>query len=209
MIRINLRELSKNSNNEDLNNSNNPDFQLGGDVAVVDDGGLKKEAIKHLIIIMLGPFSLFAYEQTNIPKLKSQLNSIRNEMAQVSEKNRLAEEAVAQTRKLKKEQDVLQSQINAIENLRKDRSRVVQLLEMLQRNTPSNLWLSDFDFNDSNFLLSGYSMTPADYNNFLDIVQNSFPFVEEAVPGPLGDHSSERFGVIKKFEIKCKMRESL
>lgn len=204
MIRINL--LSSSSGSEGVAN---PSIDGGiGETNLAEASVIRKEAIKNLFIILIGPLALFAYEQMNIPDMQSRLRALQIEYNEVSEKNIRAQEAVQQTRKLKREQEILQAQINAIESLKKDRSQIVKVMELIQKSVPSNVWLNELDFSMGRLTLMGFSVTDTDLTNFMDALSRSVYFKEVSLVRSV-EHNSRRFGMIKRVEISCLLETGL
>jgi len=209
MIKINLLESEgvPKTSKVDLGPGSG-DFGHAEAISSEDSAIIRREAIKNLFIILLGLLGLIVYEQINIPELRQQLQKVNAELSEVAEKNVRAQEAVAQTRRLKKEQEILQAQINAIESLKKDRARVLKILELIQKNVPSNVWFNELDFSLGRVTLMGYGITDNDVTNLLEVLSRSIYFREVNLVRS-SEFNSRQYGLVKKIEVSCLLETSL
>jgi len=209
MIKINLLESEgvPKTSKVDLGPGSG-DFGQAEAISSEDSAIIRREAIKNLFIILLGLLGLIVYEQINIPELRQQLQKVNAELSEVAEKNVRAQEAVAQTRRYKKEQEILQAQINAIESLKKDRARVLKILELIQKNVPSNVWFNELDFSLGRVTLMGYGITDNDVTNLLEVLSRSIYFREVNLVRS-SEFNSRQYGLVKKIEVSCLLETSL
>ena len=211
MIRINFANLlPKKVNPQDQAAiSSTPDLGFGDVEASGEDlKFIRREALKNLMLILLGSISLIVYEQMHIPELRQKLNIINNELNALMEKNSKARQAVEQSKKLIKEQANLQSQISSIENLKKDRALILKIFELFQKNTPSTIWLNEINFGSDRVLLSGQAISDADVTTFMDALSRSVYFKEVNLVRSI-EHQNNKFGLVKKIEINCVIESNL
>lgn len=209
MIKINLLESegAARVTKVDLE-SGGGDFGQAEALSSEDSAIIRREAIKNLFIILIGLLGLMVYEQINIPELRAQLQKTNAELNELTEKNLRAREAVAQIRKIKREQEILQAHINAIESLKKDRARIVKILELLQKNTPASVWFNELDFSLGRVTLIGYGITDNDVTNLLEVLSRSVYFREVNLVRST-EFSSRQFGLVKKIEVSCLLETNL
>lgn len=170
-------------------------------------GTLRSRAVKNLGIILIGPVGLLLYEQVTIPELQSALRARQAESAVLTEKNLKAREAVEQTKKFRKEQALLQAQIDSIESLKKDRLREVRVLDFIQKDIPDRLWLLKMDLNDGKLLIEGLATTDSELTQFMDVLSRS-AYLQEVSLVRSTDFSSNEYGRLKRFEISCLMEKA-
>jgi Tfp pilus assembly protein PilN len=211
MIKINLlqsRGVNTQSQKFEAGGGLASEFGQGEYLSGEDAAIIRREAIKNLFIIFLGSIGLLVYEQMNLPELRAQLQQINSELLTLTEKNLKAKEAVEQTRLLKREQEILQAQINAIENLKKDRSKIVKILELIQKNIPANVWFNELDFAMGRVTLMGYGITDSDVTNLLDVLSKSIYFREVNLVRST-EFNSKQFGLVRKIEVSCLLETNL
>lgn len=204
MIKINL--ASKKTSTAWTARGQNPsasDAMDSGDFATI-----RSQAIKNLVIILIGPIGLFLYEQTLIPDLQAKVNALMNEQRVLTEKNTKASEAVTQTTKFRKEQEALQAQINSIESLKKERMREVKILDFIQKDIPEKMWLTKLELIEGKFQIEGLAVTDSELTQFMDVLSRS-AYLKEVSLIRSSDSSSKNFGQVKKFEISCLMEKNL
>jgi Tfp pilus assembly protein PilN len=184
------------------------DFGPWENLSSQDSNIIRREAIKNLFVILIGSIGLLVYEQINIPELRAQLLQINSDLMTLTEKNSQAKDAVEQTRRLRREQEILQAQINAIESLTKDRSKIVKILELIQKNIPKNVWFNELDFAMGRLTLMGYCITDSDVTNLLDVLSKSIYFQEVNLVRST-EFNSRQFGLIRKIEVSCLLEKNL
>jgi Tfp pilus assembly protein PilN len=205
MIKINLLQTSSSAASPriDLGGSGSnsgAEFSQAEMISSEESSFVRKEAIKNLFIILLGSLGLFSYEQVRIPELQEELRQVNQELQEVTEKNNRARAAVEQTKKLKKEQEILHSHIASIESLKKDRSQIVKILELMQKNVPANVWFNELDFSMGRVTLVGHGIADNDITNLLDTLSRSVYFKEVSLVRS-SEVKTKQLGSIKKVEI--------
>lgn len=206
MIRINILNGSQGQVSE--TSATEEAFNVGSDtdIAAADMAALRLQAIKNLIIIVLGPLGMILHEQINIPDLTASKNRIQQALNEVADKNNKAASSVDEIKKLKLEQDDLQVQIGAIEVLKKDRYHLVKVLELIQKQLPPNMWLQEIDFANSQLNIVVYSVSSNEELQFLDTLSKSIYFKDVRLIRSV-EFNSNQFGDIKKVEIFCQFGE--
>ncbi len=197
MIKINL---SKKGTQYKSTNDSSSDLSMSSS----ETTGLRKTAMVRAALIILGPISLLMFEQQTLPKLQAQLKRANQELTAVTEKNIKAAEAVIQTKKFKHEQEVLQTHINSIEDLKKNRLREVRLLDFIQKDLPDKLWLTRMEMSAGKLNIQGLSTTDGELTQFMDALSRS-AYLKEVSLIRSTDHNSDEVGQLKKFEISCLM----
>lgn len=173
-----------------------------------DSSALRRTALTRLAVIILGPIMLLVYEQQAIPELKRENRAKQEQLNQLTAKNTKAAAAVQQTRKFKREQEILQAQIDSIESLKKDRLREVKVLDFLQKDLPEKLWLSRMELNDGKLNIQGMASSDAELTQFMDNLSRS-AFLKEVSLVRSSDSTTPEYGAVKRFEISCLMEKAL
>jgi type IV pilus assembly protein PilN len=183
--------------------------EAAAQMVTVDSGdlsALRKTAIMRVLVMAIGPVALLLYEQQVIPELRAKVQQKSNEYNALVEKNNKAQEAVVQTKKFKKEQDILQTQINTIENLKKDRLREVKVLDFVQKDIPEHLWLTRMELLEGKLNIQGMATTDNELTVFMENLSRS-AYLKEVSLIRSTDYLSPDYGALKKFEISCAMEK--
>ena len=177
-------------------------FASGGS----DEPNVRRALITRVALLLLGPVILFVYEQQTLPAMSAQLRQKNTELNTLTQKNNQAREAVSQTKKYKAEQEALQTQISTIENLKKDRLREVKVLDFMQKDMPTKLWLTRMELSEGKLDIQGISSTDAELTLFMDNLSRSAYLKEVSLVRSV-DYSQKEYGAVKKFEISCLMEK--
>ena len=204
MIQINLAKKKSSAA------SASPGSGDGGSMPQLDPSDMaqiRKAALLRLLVILMGPAALFIYEGQSIPDLQHKLQSKYKQLAEVTEKNQKALEAVNTIKRIKKEQEILQTQIKSIEGLKEDRLREVHILDFIQKDLPEHLWLARMEMNEGRLSIQGMSTTDSELTQFMDTLSKSV-YLKEVSLVRSTDFASQELGNLKKFEISCLMEQT-
>ncbi|PIS11374.1 MAG: fimbrial assembly protein [Bdellovibrio sp. CG10_big_fil_rev_8_21_14_0_10_47_8] len=167
----------------------------------VNEAEIRKQGLLRLLIILMIPMAMYAYEFQMIPELKSKLNSKKNVLQSLIQKNEQAKGAVSEIKKFKEDQAHLQKQIDTLEGLRKERSREVKILDGLQRDIPEKVWLTKIDFQPGRLSIEGMTTADLELSSFMESLSRSI-FLKE-VNLIRSVEATYDGGVVKKFEVSC------
>lgn len=180
----------------------------GDDFAALGQENPNRQLIINLAVIFLGCVGLFAYEQTNVPPLRSQAKSLSRQLEELKQKNLGAAQVVAEIARFEKEQTTLQGQINAIETIKRDRLREVRVLDYIQREIPEKVWLQKLDLQDGRLSISGYATADSELTTFMDGLQRS-AYLKEVLLVRSTEAVIADMGTVKRFEISCSLDRTL
>ncbi len=150
MIRVNLLRSTG------LSASTSAMSSGGGNVSSVDQqkmGGVK------LVVILLFPILLYAYEYSNISSLKSQLASVQAESLKITAKKAAFGDTAPRVEKYTKQKAKIDSQMAVIGKFTKNRLREVKALDSLQEITPPQVWFETISMSGGLVRAKGYSLT--------------------------------------------------
>lgn len=168
-----------------------------------DAQDIQKQGGMRLLVILIVPLALYAYEFQNIPTLRSKLNSKNALHASLVQKNEQAKGAVEEIKKFKEDQARLQKQIDTIEGLQRERLLEVKILDNLQKDIPEKVWLDKIEFKNQDMMISGYAVSAQDLTAFYENLSKSV-FLQEVRLVKESEQLTDR-GVHRKFEITCRM----
>lgn len=196
MIKINLAGSSSQATF-----GNSISFGGGGGDVILSDTATRSEAIKRLVIILILPLAMVAYEQQNLPAKQADVGAKANYLSELQSFNGKATASVAEIKKFKEDQDKIQARISALEKLSKDRLREIRVLDLFQQVIPEKVWFTRLESQNSKILMSGYAMSDYDISSFMESIAKS-AFLSDV--NLLSSAEQVLDGVnVKKFEISC------
>lgn len=199
MIKINLAKVQRSA-------SGGP--PVGGADGIegftpISDDDIRKQAVTRLLLMAIFPAVLFAWELQSLPAKKTELSRQQNRLAELTQQNQKAAQAVDQIKKLEIEEKKFQTQIGAIESVQKGRMQEVKLLDSIQRMTPSKVWLQRLDYNNSKLTLAGFAMTDNALTGFMDAMSRSIFFKDVNLVRSTEQQEESTGLTVKRFEISC------
>lgn len=177
---------------------------LGGaglGVEFVDENDTRKNAMKRILIIMLGPLALFLYENQNIPGKMNELQSKSQVLAELQAYNAKQADSVAEIKKFKEDEALIESRISALEKIAKDRQREIRVMDLLQNVIPEKAWLSRLEINPDRVNIQGMAMSDFEVSSFLEALTKSVFLMDVNLVS--SNEVTEDGIVLKRFEISC------
>ena len=137
-----------------------------------EEKAVKIELAKRIVVFLLGPISLFGYESILIPELQGELTAIQNETAQLAQFN-LQKEAIAkEIVKYEEDKKKLNTQMNYLEKITREKQFAKDFLKFIQDNTPTGLWLTSLSAVGNRIELKGQSDSDIAINSFESILKS-------------------------------------
>lgn len=194
MIRINLLASSA------LGGAGSTAGMTGNDMSV-EANEIQRQGMMRLIVILLFPAALYAYEFINIPDLNARLHSKQNVLSDLQAKNEHAKTAVEEIQKFNEEKGRLQKQIDALDSLRRDRQKEVKILDAIQKDIPEKVWLTRVELKENTMLLDGMATADQELTSFMETLSKSV-FYKSVNLIRSQEQQSDK-GVLKSFEVSC------
>ncbi|MCE3009870.1 MAG: PilN domain-containing protein, partial [Proteobacteria bacterium] len=163
MIRINLAKSKK-------------AVAAGSSVGATDLGDiaeLQKKGALNLLLAFLFPLALYAYDYVTIPELRAQVKKAEKSLADLERQNLEASNAVQEKRKFNEDKAKLETQIRFIEGLSLERMKEVRILDTLQKDLPSKVWLTRLEFRENRLNIFGLATSDADLTSMLEVLSQS------------------------------------
>lgn len=196
MIKINL---SPNLASSAVSSSSGTSFGISTGFSAPDD--VRKEALKRLVLLFVGPLALFAYENQNIPAKQADLSAKRQVLAELQNYNSKQAASVAEIKKFKEDEALIEARISALEKISKDRQREIRVLDLLQTLIPEKAWLTRIQINPEKVNVQGMALTDFEVSTFLEALTKSVYLMDVNL---VSSNEVTQDGVIlKKFEISC------
>ena len=171
----------------------------------MSEGEIRKQAITRLVLLLLFPMGLWAWEMQSLPGKKASMASLQDQLSQLVAVNENAKRALENIKTYEAKQKVLKTQIEMVESLRRDRFQEVKVLDTIQKITPSKVWLQKIDFSFGKISIIGYAMTDIALTSFLDAMARS-SFLKDVSLIRSNEQAEESTGLtVKRFEVSCGM----
>ncbi len=214
MIKINLtsgkRSGNKSSSSGLFGSISTPSFSNSStDSSVLDSGipeEIRKEGLKRLLIVLLFPMALYAYEMQNLPSIRGEYGRKTRELSELQQFNAKAAGSVAEIKKFKEDEEKLQTRIAALEKLSRDRQKEIKLLDLIQQVTPDKAWLTRVEMSGVKLMITGLAYSDYDVSNLMEGLAKSAFLVDVNLVS-----SSEQLvdgANLKRFEISCMSEKS-
>lgn len=174
----------------------------GGDEAIfVSPEEIRKELLKRVVIVLMGPLGLYFYQDQIIPEKAAILSEKETTFQQLSAYNAQSAQIVERNKKLNATKVIYDQRLQAIDDLRKNRYQEVKVLDVLQKSMPETLWFIEVEMRSDRIIVKGLSMSDADTTRFLEEV-NKNSFIKEV--RLLGSADATIEGkTVKRFEVEC------
>ena len=165
---------------------------------------VQKQGLLRLFVILILPLLLYLYEFQNLPELRARVQSKRNLLNSLTQKNAQAKTAVEEIKKFKIDQAQLQKQITTLESLRKERLREVKILDNLQKDTHEKVWITKVSVDARRLTISGVTLGDLELSAFMDVLSRSI-FLTRVNLVRSADLPFSGGVQTKSFEIVCEL----
>lgn len=162
---------------------------------------IRKEALKRLVLLLIGPLALYIYENQNVPGKIAELNSKTQILQELQTYNAKAADSVAEIKKFKEDEALMEARISALEKISKDRQREIRVLDLLQTVIPEKAWVTRIQVNPTRVNIQGLALSDFEVSQFLEALTKSVFLMDVNL---VSSSESVLDGVsLKKFEISC------
>lgn len=162
---------------------------------------IRKDALIRLLFLLIGPVLLYIYEGQNLPAKQSELSSKQQMLAELQEYNSKQAASVAEIKKFKEDEALIEARIAALEKISIDRQREAKVMELLQTIIPEKAWLTRIQLNPEGINLQGLALSDFEVSTFLDSLTRSAFLMDVNL---LNSSEVVQDGVsLKRFEISC------
>lgn len=200
MIRINLAQAGRGPSASVSGGG----VALSGD-AILTTADLQKAGLIRLLVLIIFPAALYAYQEMTLPDLVAARNQKSTQLSQLRTYNQQMERAVQEIKKFKEDEAKIQSRINYLDRVSKGRLREIKIMELLQQIIPEKVWLTRLESTDGRLNVSGLAMTDYDISQFMEGLSKSAFFLDVNLLNS-GEQNFDNLNV-KRFEISCTMEK--
>ncbi len=161
----------------------------------------RKEALKRLVIMLIPALGLYAYQEQNVPQRQSELNAKTQMLNELTSYNAKQSASVAEIKKFKEDEALIEARIAALDKISKDRHREIRVLDLMQQVIPEKAWITQIKITPEKVTVQGLALSDFEVSSFLEALTKSVFLMDVNLV-----NSSETLvdGVsLKKFEISC------
>ncbi|QDK36842.1 PilN domain-containing protein [Bdellovibrio sp. NC01] len=179
---------------------------INASLGISSDGYLspdevRKEALKRLIVMLIPAIGLYAYQQQNVPQKQAEFNSKQQMLAELSNYNSKQAASVAEIKKFKEDEALIEARIAALDKISKDRHREIRVLDLLQQVIPEKAWLTQIKITPEKVTVQGLAISDFEVSSFLEALTKSVFLMDVNL---VSSSETSVDGVsLKKFEISC------
>ena len=175
-------------------------FGGGGDMFLAAED-MRKEALKRILVILIPTIGLYIYQTQNIPGKQAELSSKQQVLTELQSYNEKQAASVAEIKKFKEDEAIIEARISALDKISKDRSREIRVLDLLQGVIPEKAWLTRIQLNPEKVIIQGMAVSDYEVSQFLESLTKSVFLMDVNL---VSSAESVVDGVnLKKFEISC------
>lgn len=187
----------------------------GGAEVLLTDDLVKKEALKRLVLLLVGPLAFYIYEGQNLPAKLAELNAKNQQLSAIQSYNAQQADSVAEINKFKEDERLIEARISALNKISKERNNEIRVLDLLQKVIPEKAWLTRVEIKLENLRvgekskdvtrleIQGLAMSDIEVSSFLDALTKSV-FLRDVSLESSSEVPSENER-LKRFEISCSL----
>jgi type IV pilus assembly protein PilN len=160
-----------------------------------------KNALKRLIIILIPVIGLYVYEGQIIPQKQDEVASKNQVLGELTAYNAKQSGSVAEIKKFKEEEALIESRITALNKISKDRFKEIRVMDLIQQVIPEKAWLRKIQIGQQKLMIEGTALSDYEVSSFMEaLTKSAFLMDVNLVTSSevIVDGSS-----FKNFEISC------
>lgn len=199
MIRVNLLK-NRIQTTPDATAIDDADFSQGFEIRE----GQGSPAVNFLLMVLFVVL-MVVYESFFVSALKEETSRLQQQAAtmetQVQQRQQESQEAL----KVQGEIRELETKIEILKSLSKNRLIELKALDQLQTLIPDKVWLERIEYDDQKFDLRGFAMSDEDLTDFLKLLEERTFFVNVILLQARETDSPQ--GTVKEFQITANLKE--
>lgn len=179
---------------------------INASLGISSDGYLspdevRKEALKRLVVMLIPAVALYAYQEQNVPTKLAELNAKQQMLNELTTYNAKQAASVAEIKKFKEDEALIEARIAALDKISKDRHREIRVLDLLQQVIPEKAWLTQIKITPEKVSVQGLAISDFEVSSFLEALTKSVFLMDVNL---VNSNETTVDGVsLKKFEISC------
>ncbi|WP_413582435.1 PilN domain-containing protein [Bdellovibrio sp. HCB288] len=171
----------------------------GGEILITDE--TRKEAIKRLVVALIPVIGLYVYQEQHIPQLQAQLTTMQTTLRELEEYNAKQAASVAEIKKFKEDEAIIEARISALDKISRDRYREIRVMDLLQQVIPEKAWLTQVNLNPEKMNVQGLGLSDFEVSQFLEALTKSVFLMDVNLVS--STEVTVDGMILKKFEISA------
>ncbi|MBK9293200.1 MAG: PilN domain-containing protein [Oligoflexia bacterium] len=163
------------------------------------EGGL---AIR-LVLFILPIVFAFGYQKYQKMLSDADLRNLQSEHEALQAKLKSLDPVISEVERFQEEKRKLNSQLEVIKQLSKERLKNVKSLDMLQTIIPPKAWLTSLKVIDKKVEMEGMAVDDIVISEFMQAMSTTIYFSNVTLIG--SEEFKQQDGAVKKFKIKCNL----
>jgi type IV pilus assembly protein PilN len=169
--------------------------------SIVSQGDQTRQFLTRVIVFVIPLIFSFGQKEYKKSVSDSDLKRVEMENQALQAKLRTLDPAVKEVEKYQEEKKRLDSQLEVIKQLSKERLKNVKSLDSLQAIIPAKAWLTSLKLEDKKVDIEGLAVDDIVVSEFMQAMSSTIYFSNVTLISSEEAKRSE--GVVKKFKIKC------
>jgi len=116
---------------------------------------VKIEISKRILVVLLGPMALYAYENINIPELSNERSATQAQLSQLTEFNLKKEAMAKEIAKYEEDKKRINRQTRFLERVSKERLYPVDFLNKIPEIIPQGVWINSLSVLGKKVVIAG------------------------------------------------------
>lgn len=162
-----------------------------------------KEFVTRAIVFILPIIFTFGYQKYRKMISEEDFKNLQNEQQALQAKIKALEPAIREVEKFQEEKRKLNSQLEVIKQLSKERLKNVKSLDMLQTIMPQKSWLTSLKIIEKKVEIEGLAVDDIVISELMQAMSTTIYFSNVTLVS--SEESKQSEGVVKKFKIKCNL----
>jgi Tfp pilus assembly protein PilN len=171
-------------------------FEVRGD-------GFTPDLLVKCALLVVPLILIISFDYYEINQRQYTLATATSELAQAKQKLESLKPQVEAVTKFKENKKQLQTKIDVIRNISKERLKNVKALDALQSIIPAKVWLNKLTLKDNHVTMDGSAIEDSDVATFMQGLEESVFFAGVILKSVESEKSKE--GVYKKFSLEMNL----
>lgn len=162
-----------------------------------------KDLLIKALLVLLPVVAYYGYDMQTVQTKKAKVEELRGQIAKTDKELAALDVQVKEVEKFMEEKRRLNSQLDTIKNLSKERLRNVKSMDALQSIMPQKAWLLEMSIKDTNVSLEGQAIDDIVISDFMRDLEESVFFNNVVLEASEEVRRDE--GNVKKFRIRANL----
>ena len=183
-----------------------PTFASGDTIQFsVEDSSDQSGIVVKVIIILIFPVLLYAYEWYNISQLETQAAAVQSQLTNIQNQVNALKPEADKAKLITQEYDAFRKKIELIKEIGKKRLREIRALDHLQNIIPEKAWFTTIKFEENRFTIEGVVANDQTLDALLEGIRRHPGFKDVLLAKAVEQKGDQ--GTLKSFVINSNMTD--